>query len=147
MKSLKGTFLFSLITVFSYVQAEETMTTWFGDPDLQGTWTNASLTTLERPDNYESLVVTEEQAQAAASITAEFIEEIDNLFEIIISISLGYLFSNILKASSIYFDPLNPYLDIPCKIFILLFGIFSLYLIFFVFIGIGINGKSFSWPL
>ena len=26
--------------------------TWFGDPDLQGTWTNASLTTLERPDEY-----------------------------------------------------------------------------------------------
>ena len=25
--------------------------TWFGDPDLQGVWTNASLTTLERPDH------------------------------------------------------------------------------------------------
>ena len=30
--------------------------TWFGDPDLQGTWTNASLTTLERPDEYLSLI-------------------------------------------------------------------------------------------
>ena len=55
MKSLKGTVLFSLITVFSYAEAEEPMTTWFGDPDLQGTWTNASLTTLDRPDNYTSL--------------------------------------------------------------------------------------------
>ena len=72
MKSLKGTFLFSLITVFSYVQAEETMTTWFGDPDLQGTWTNTSLTTLERPDNYTSLVVTQEQANSAATSAAEF---------------------------------------------------------------------------
>ena len=33
----------------------ETPKTWYGDPDLQGTWTNASLTTLERPDEYKSL--------------------------------------------------------------------------------------------
>ena len=81
MKSLKGTVLFSLITVFSYVQAEETMTTWFGDPDLQGTWSNASLTTLERPDNYTSLLVTEEQANNAATLAADFTEAIDNPYE------------------------------------------------------------------
>ena len=81
MKSLKGTFLFSLITVFSYVQAEETMTTWFGDPDLQGTWTNTSLTTLERSDNYTSLVVTQEQANSAATLAADFTEAIDNPYE------------------------------------------------------------------
>ena len=78
MKSLKGTVLFSLITVFSYAEAEESMTTWFGDPDLQGTWTNASLTTLERPDNYTSLLVTEEQANSAATQAADFTEAIDN---------------------------------------------------------------------
>ena len=81
MKRLKGTFLFSLITVFSYAEAEEAMTTWFGDPELQGTWTNASLTTLERPDNYTSLVVTEEQANSAATLAADFTEAIDNPFE------------------------------------------------------------------
>ena len=78
MNSLKRIFLVSLVVATSSLAAEVTMKTWFGDPDLQGTWTNASLTTLERPDNYESLVVTEEQALAAASSTAEFIEEIDN---------------------------------------------------------------------
>ncbi|HIG49676.1 MAG TPA: hypothetical protein EYQ13_02645 [Gammaproteobacteria bacterium] len=81
MKSLKGTVLFSLITVFSYAEAEEAMTTWFGDPDLQGTWTNASLTTLERPDNYTSLLVTEEQANSAATLAADFTEAIDNPYE------------------------------------------------------------------
>ena len=81
MKSLKGTVLFSLITVFSYAEAEEPMTTWFGDPDLQGTWTNASLTTLERPDNYTSLLVTEEQANSAATQAADFTEAIDNPYE------------------------------------------------------------------
>jgi hypothetical protein len=35
--------------------------TWFGDPDLQGTWTNASLTNLERPDFYDTLIVSEKQ--------------------------------------------------------------------------------------
>ena len=81
MKSLKGTVLFSLITVFSFAEAEEAMTTWFGDPDLQGTWTNASLTTLERPDNYTSLLVTEEQANSAATQAADFTEAIDNPYE------------------------------------------------------------------
>ena len=42
----------------------------FGDPDLQGIWTNASLTTLERPAGVKELVLTAEQAArmvAAAS--------------------------------------------------------------------------------
>ena len=81
MNNLKRIFLVSLVVATSSLASEVTMKTWFGDPDLQGTWTNASLTTLERPDNYESLVVTEEQAKAAASFTAEFIEEIDNPYE------------------------------------------------------------------
>ena len=56
--------------------------TWFGDPDLQGIWTNASLTTLERPDNYESLIVTSDQARAAEKISQQFIDSIDNSFEL-----------------------------------------------------------------
>jgi len=42
--------------------------TSFGDPDLQGLWTNASITTLERPDNLKSLVIT--PAEAARLETA-----------------------------------------------------------------------------
>ena len=81
MKNLTKILLFSLISSFTHLSAEEDMKTWFGDPDLQGTWTNASLTTLERPDNYDSLVVTEDQAKAAASFSAEFINEIDNPYK------------------------------------------------------------------
>ena len=44
--------------------------TWFGDPDLQGTWTNASLTNLERPDFYDTLVVSEKQADEILTIPA-----------------------------------------------------------------------------
>ena len=55
--------------------------TWYGDPDLQGTWTNASLTTLERPDNYEELIVTEKQAKEVAKQAGEFTELIDNPYE------------------------------------------------------------------
>jgi len=36
--------------------------TAFGDPDLQGLWTNASLTTLERPDGIKTLVVSPDVA-------------------------------------------------------------------------------------
>ncbi len=38
--------------------------TAFGQPDLQGIWTNASLTSLQRPANFKSLTLTEEQALA-----------------------------------------------------------------------------------
>ncbi|HVY88245.1 MAG TPA: hypothetical protein VG942_05210, partial [Hyphomonadaceae bacterium] len=40
-------------------------TTW-GVPDLQGFWSNASLTTMSRPAGAKKLVVTEEEAQALA---------------------------------------------------------------------------------
>jgi hypothetical protein len=36
----------------------------FGQPDLQGTWTNASLTSLQRPAMFKSLTLTEPEAQA-----------------------------------------------------------------------------------
>jgi hypothetical protein len=38
-------------------------------PDLQGTWTNASLTNLNRPEGVESLVVDAERAREIAAIT------------------------------------------------------------------------------
>ena len=36
----------------------------FGQPDLQGVWTNASLTSLERPPMFKTLTITEAQAKA-----------------------------------------------------------------------------------
>ena len=43
--------------------------TAFGDPDLQGLWTNASITTLERPAGLNSLVLS---PQVAGQIEARF---------------------------------------------------------------------------
>jgi hypothetical protein len=45
--------------------------TAFGQPDLQGTWTNASLTTLERPAFFKGLVVPEAAARAYESRRAQ----------------------------------------------------------------------------
>ena len=59
----------------------ETPKTWYGDPDLQGTWTNASLTTLERPDEYKSLIVSERDALIAKRMTKEFVDAQDNYLE------------------------------------------------------------------
>ena len=50
-------FIFSLAT---YAEEFTVQKTWFGDPDLQGVWTNASLTTLERPDHFETLEISDE---------------------------------------------------------------------------------------
>ena len=41
----------------------------FGDPDLQGLWTNASVTTLERPPYVNKLVVTPEEAATIENMT------------------------------------------------------------------------------
>lgn len=38
-----------------------------GKPDLQGTWTNASITTLERADRYKSTVLTPEEVEQATT--------------------------------------------------------------------------------
>jgi hypothetical protein len=51
--------------------------TWFGDPNLQGTWTNATFTTLERPDEFDSLVLTSEQAQIREDERNAFYEDYD----------------------------------------------------------------------
>lgn len=40
--------------------------TAFGHPDLQGTWNNGSLTTLERPAQYKDLVIPDAQADQVA---------------------------------------------------------------------------------
>ena len=55
--------------------------TWFGDPDLQGIWTNASLTTLERPDYFETLELSEAQVRDAKYASERFNEVLDNPYE------------------------------------------------------------------
>jgi hypothetical protein len=44
-------------------QAYKTPRNGFGQPDLSGTWTNASITQLERPAQFKSLVITPAEAQ------------------------------------------------------------------------------------
>jgi hypothetical protein len=41
-----------------------------GQPDFQGTWTNKSLTSLTRPDRYDSLTLSPEQARQIAQMMA-----------------------------------------------------------------------------
>ncbi len=53
----------------------------WGAPDLQGTWTNATITGLERNDEIENLVLTQEQASQIESGTAKFMASIDQLPE------------------------------------------------------------------
>lgn len=55
--------------------------TWYGDPDLQGVWTNASLTTLERPDHFETLEISDEAADYAKKASQDFNEILDNPYE------------------------------------------------------------------
>ncbi|MCB1686805.1 MAG: hypothetical protein KDI31_20045, partial [Pseudomonadales bacterium] len=52
-----------------------------GVPDLQGNWTNATVTALERPAQFDSLVLTEEQALAWEGRTAEMFAAIDDVPE------------------------------------------------------------------
>jgi len=55
--------------------------THFGDPDLQGLWTNATVTPLERPDQFDRLVLTEAEATAWEEANARMLASIDELPE------------------------------------------------------------------
>ena len=72
---------FLCISAFIYSEDYQPAKTWFGDPDLQGVWTNASLTTLERPDYFDSLEISEEQVIAAKNNSERFNEALDNPYE------------------------------------------------------------------
>lgn len=72
---------FLFISAFIYSEDYQPAKTWFGDPDLQGVWTNASLTTLERPDYFDSLEISEEQVIAAKNNSERFNEALDNPYE------------------------------------------------------------------
>ena len=63
-------YIFSMLLLCSNLSFTETSNpnkTWYGDPDLQGIWTNATLTTLERPKHFKVLEVNEEEARSAAN--------------------------------------------------------------------------------
>lgn len=51
----------------------------WGAPDLQGTWTNATVTGLERGDNVKGLVLKKRQANRIEQGTAKFYASIDQL--------------------------------------------------------------------
>jgi hypothetical protein len=53
----------------------------WGDPDLQGTWTNATITTLERPQGMDELVPSEERVRDLERQDAGVFSEIDDLPE------------------------------------------------------------------
>lgn len=73
--------LLLLLTLAAVTNAADSYSppkTFYGDPDLQGTWTNATFTTLERPDDVESLVLTESQARSMINARNEFYEGYDD---------------------------------------------------------------------
>jgi hypothetical protein len=51
----------------------------WGDPDLQGTWSNATLTGLERFDEVEKLVLTEDEAREIESGFSGLLASIDDV--------------------------------------------------------------------
>lgn len=53
----------------------------WGHPDLQGTWTTATLTALARPEELDSLVLTEAQAVAWEQAGQETVEEYEDIGE------------------------------------------------------------------
>ena len=53
--------------------------TIFDQPDLQGLWTNATITALQRPQQFSELVITPQQAVAWEQQTGEFFDAIDDV--------------------------------------------------------------------
>jgi hypothetical protein len=68
-------------TATSAGQAWEVPRMSWGAPNLQGTWTNATITGLERPDSLETLVLSPEQASAVEKGTSDFMDSIDSVPE------------------------------------------------------------------
>ena len=74
------TFYTSLVFLACSAIAEETWQvpkTDFGDPDLQVLWTNATITALERPKQFDNLVLSDSQAKEWETSTGDFFDSID----------------------------------------------------------------------
>jgi hypothetical protein len=70
-----------LLSSSATTQAWETPRMPWGDPDLQGVWTSATITALERMDGMSELVISEEQVRSIEQQEAGFMAAIDNLPE------------------------------------------------------------------
>ena len=70
---------FFIFTISLSIWSEEyTKETWFGDPNLQGFGLMPDLTTLERPDYFESLEISDDEAMTARQSSEEFNQTLDN---------------------------------------------------------------------
>ena len=79
--TLAATLCAAILGATAHGNTFEAPRTDFGHPDLQGTWTNATITALERPAQFDRLVLTEAEAVAWERRTAGFFEAIDNVPE------------------------------------------------------------------
>lgn len=67
-KNIIQVFVLGLLAILSTIalgQSYEPPRTTAGKPDLQGTWSNASITTLERNARYDSLVLSDDEVAGA----------------------------------------------------------------------------------
>jgi hypothetical protein len=67
-KNILQVFVLGLLAILSTIalgQSYEPPRTTAGKPDLQGTWSNASITTLERNARYDSLVLSDDEVAGA----------------------------------------------------------------------------------
>jgi hypothetical protein len=75
--------LIGLLAATSLPAAEQTPKNWkmprtaHGHPDLQGVWTNVTITPLERPKEFPNLVLTDAEAKAIEAKNDQFNEESD----------------------------------------------------------------------
>ncbi|MFT7652105.1 MAG: hypothetical protein ACI9UU_001212 [Candidatus Azotimanducaceae bacterium] len=67
-----------LVGMQSRAESYQVPVTHFGQPDLQGVWTNATFTTLERPDEFENLVLTQQETDAREAERRGFYEDYDD---------------------------------------------------------------------
>jgi hypothetical protein len=79
MKTLILTLL--LLSSSAMAQPWQTPRMPWGDPDLQGVWSTATITALERMDGMDELVISEEQVRGLEQQEVGFSAEIDNLPE------------------------------------------------------------------
>jgi len=76
-------FLSSLSLVAARAWGDDAAAAWtvprtsYGAPDLEGIWTNATITTLERPDGIDSLLLTPEEAERLERERADFYSDYD----------------------------------------------------------------------